>query len=174
LICLSYTVKIIVQSYTLLFEWCLRLRKSVNDNTFCFRQNYNKTSTQEFQFNWWEGKPSGSTAGMGKQQPRFYWSCSSMVIKDATPLTPLAHERNSIFKCKQQTIHDLWGPEKYNYTMIKYEATFYNRHTPAVVSYNKLIKGKALRKHSLHGKTAASVLLKMFISGNERCHTTNR
>jgi len=27
---------------------------------------------------------------------------------------PLAHERNSIFKCKQQTctLHDPWGPEK--------------------------------------------------------------
>ena len=32
---------------------------------------------------------------------------------------------------------------------------------------NKLMKGKALRKHSLHEKTAASVLLKLFISGNE-------
>ena len=31
----------------------------------------------------------------------------------------------------------------------------------------KLIKGKALRKHSLHEKTAASVLLKLFISSNE-------
>jgi len=30
---------------------------------------------------------------------------------------------------------------------------------------NKLMKGKALRKHSLHEKTAASVLLKLFISG---------
>ena len=34
----------------------------------------------------------------------------------------------------------------------------------------KLMKGKALRKHSLHEKTAASVLLKLFISGNECCH----
>jgi len=31
----------------------------------------------------------------------------------------------------------------------------------------KLMKGKALRKHSLHKKTAASVLLKPFISSNE-------
>ena len=31
----------------------------------------------------------------------------------------------------------------------------------------KLIYGKALRKHSMHEKTAASVLLKLFISGNE-------
>jgi len=36
---------------------------------------------------------------------------------------------------------------------------------------NKLMK--ALRKHSLHEKTAASVLLKLFISGNEWCHTTD-
>ena len=37
----------------------------------------------------------------------------------------------------------------------------------------KLMKGKALRKHSLHEQTAASVLLKLFISGNEWCHTTD-
>ena len=36
-----------------------------------------------------------------------------------------------------------------------------------VKEYIKLMKGKALRKHSLHEKTAASVLLKLFISGNE-------
>jgi len=35
------------------------------------------------------------------------------------------------------------------------------------------MKGKAPRKHSLQGKIAASVLLKLFISGNERCHTTD-
>jgi len=35
------------------------------------------------------------------------------------------------------------------------------------VLWFKLMKGKALRKHSLHEKTAASVLLKLFISGNE-------
>jgi len=37
----------------------------------------------------------------------------------------------------------------------------------------KLMKGKALRKHSLHEKTAASVILKLFISSNELCHTTD-
>jgi len=31
----------------------------------------------------------------------------------------------------------------------------------------KLMKGKALRKHRLHEKTAASVLLKLFIRSNE-------
>jgi len=35
------------------------------------------------------------------------------------------------------------------------------------------MKGKALGKHSLHEKTAASALLKLFISGNEWCHTTD-
>jgi len=37
----------------------------------------------------------------------------------------------------------------------------------------KLMKGKAFGKHSLHEKTAASVLLKLFIGSNEWCHTTN-
>jgi len=37
----------------------------------------------------------------------------------------------------------------------------------------KQIKGKALRKHSLNEKTAASVLLKLFISSNDWCHTTD-
>jgi len=31
----------------------------------------------------------------------------------------------------------------------------------------ELMKGKARRKQNLHGKTAASVLLKLFISGNK-------
>jgi len=39
-------------------------------------------------WNWWKGKPSGSTACTRKQQPRFYWNCSSVVMNDATPLTP--------------------------------------------------------------------------------------
>jgi len=44
-----------------------------------------------------------------------------------TTNAPLSHERNSIFKCKQHTIHDPWGPEKYNYTIMKNVATFYSR-----------------------------------------------
>ena len=42
-----------------------------------------------------------------------------------------------------------------------------------LLRYIKLMKGKALRKYSLHGKTAASVLLKLFISSNECFHTTD-
>ena len=49
-----------------------------------------------------------------------------------------------------------------------------HRHlTPAVVINIKLMKGKAFRKHSLHERTAASVLLKLFISSNEWRHTTD-
>jgi len=33
-------------------------------------------------------------------------------------------------------------------------------------------KGKSFRNHSLHGKIAASVLLKLFINGNDRCTKT--
>jgi len=42
------------------------------------------------------------------------------------------------------------------------------------MSFSKLMKGKALRKHSLRGKIAASVLLKLFISGNEGCHNKDK
>ena len=37
----------------------------------------------------------------------------------------------------------------------------------------KLMKVNALEKHILHEKKASSVLLKLFISGNEACHTTD-
>ena len=37
--------------------------------------------------------------------------------------------------------------------------------------YNNTDERKAIRKHSLLGRTAASVLSKLFISGNEICHT---
>jgi len=35
------------------------------------------------------------------------------------------------------------------------------------------MKGKTLGQQGQHEKKAASVLLKLFISGNERCHTTD-
>ena len=38
---------------------------------------------------------------------------------------------------------------------------------------NKLRNMKAPRKHSLHGKIAASVLLKLLIIENDGCHTTD-
>ena len=70
------------------------------------------------------------------------------------------------------------------YWLIKPERQIMSRKTSAgtrrlavvvvmILSKIKLMKGKALRKHSLHEQTAASVLLKLFISGNEWCHTTD-
>jgi len=45
---------------------------------------------------------------------------------------------------------------------------------PIVVCFIiKLMEGKAIGKQGLHEKIATSVLLKLFISGNERCRTTN-
>ena len=41
--------------------------------------------------NWWKGKPSGSIACTRKQQPRFYWSRSSVVVWFSGP-SKLAHE----------------------------------------------------------------------------------
>jgi len=53
--------------------------------------------------------------------------------------------------------------------MLYLRMVYYLNHGLVDVSfqYIKLMKGKALRKHSLHEKTAASVLLKLFISSNE-------
>jgi len=34
------------------------------------------------------------------------------------------------------TFHDHWGPEKYNYTMMKYGAIFYSRHTGTKTLFN--------------------------------------
>jgi len=39
--------------------------------------------------------------------------------------------------------------------------------TKVIENENKLMKGKALRKQSLHNKTESLILLKLFISGNE-------
>ena len=38
---------------------------------------------------------------------------------------------------------------------------------------SKTEEREALRKQGLNEKTTASVLLKLFISGNKRCHTTD-
>jgi len=58
--------------------------------------------------NWWKGKPSGSIACTWKRQSRFYWSCSSVVMNDATPLTPPSAWAELHFHCKQHTctLHD--------------------------------------------------------------------
>jgi len=54
------------------------------------------------------------------------------------------HEKTaaSFFKCKQHTctLHDPWGPEKYNYTMIKYGAH---------IAISKLVMQSVLRNSQL-------------------------
>ena len=55
-------------------------------------------------------------------------------------------------------------------------SSLYTRFVSQFITGNiiiKLVKGKALRKQSLYGKIAVSVLLKLFISVNKRCHTTD-
>jgi len=54
-----------------------------------------------------------------------------------------------------------------------YHYFYSEENSRGLLWYKKLMKGKALGKHSLHEKTAASVLLKLFISSNEWCHTTD-
>jgi len=44
----------------------------------------------------------------------------------------------------------------------------------AVSSFNLRRKGKFSGSIVCMGKTAASVLLKLFINGNERCHTSDK
>jgi len=62
-----------------------------------------------------------------KQQPRFYWIRSSVIMTDTTPLTPPNAWVELYFKkSKRHTIHDPGGPEKYNYTMMKYGRHFTN------------------------------------------------
>jgi len=53
------------------------------------------------------------------------------------------------------------------------EKFYHNDQAEEYVYYNKTEERVALRKQCLNEKTAASVLLKLFISGNERCHTTD-
>jgi len=78
----------------------------------------NHTTTMVTLLTWWKGKPSGSR-----------WNNSSHGFIEVVYQCkwrmphhwhPVEHERNSIFKFKQQTLHESWGPETYNFTMVKY------------------------------------------------------
>jgi len=51
---------------------------------------------------------------------------------------PLAHERNSIFKCKQHIFHDPCGSDKYDYTMMKHGRHFTTATQALNTSYSKL------------------------------------
>ena len=54
---------------------------------------------------------------MGKtNESVYYLSCSYVVMKDVTPLTPQALDRDSIFKRKQHTTYDPRRPDTFNFT----------------------------------------------------------
>ena len=71
---------------------------------FCL---YISTCSTSVKYNLTENRECPQVTQTSWKKPRFYWSCSWMVMKDATPLTPLEHERNSISKSKriQSMIH---------------------------------------------------------------------
>jgi len=64
----------------------------------------------------------------------------------------------------------------YMYVYVVEQVNEHDRNTTSLCTYAlktitiKLMKGKAPRKHE---KIAASILLKLFISGYGRCHTTD-
>ena len=55
----------------------------------------------------------------------------------------------------------------YAKTFIMFQNGMYATLFRIVIFLIKLMKGKAIRKHSMHEQTAASVLLKLFINSNE-------
>ena len=77
--------------------------------------------------------------------------------------------------CRQYRNISKWHGTNSDYISSICKGTCPDQTEGFIFSYNiranifqvKLMKGKALRKHSLHKKTAASVLLKLFISSNE-------
>jgi len=70
-------------------------------------------------------------------------------------------EHNTAVGCYYSTCWVLksWWEHQHNYASLPRVFTCWHAS-----SWIKLMKGKALRKHNLHEKTAASVLLKPFIS----------
>jgi len=63
------------------------------------------------------GTPRGNIDCTENITASVFRSCSMTVMTDATPLTPLAHEQNFIFNCRQHTIHDPRETEN-NYTIL--------------------------------------------------------
>jgi len=61
-------------------------------------------------------------------------SYSSVVMEDATPLTPSSAWAELFFKCKQHTIHDPWGPENYNFLDILTKHTNWVQQNSMILS----------------------------------------
>jgi len=77
-------------AYTLVTNVLISTCRNMYKHNKGLQRNYTIMTNKDFKINWWKGKPSGSIACTRKQKLRFYWSCSSIVMNDATPLTPLA------------------------------------------------------------------------------------
>jgi len=68
------------------------MNRNADENYINGQRNYQisiaSVEEKKYTLNWWKGQPSGSIACTRNQQPRVYWSCASVVMNDATPLTP--------------------------------------------------------------------------------------
>ena len=85
-----------------------------------FRNNEGFAEIVQFSYNIWNKRNySGSSVCKGQWQSRFYWSCLSMVMKDAKPMTHLcAWAKLTFFFVKQQTINDHRGRVQCNYVFL--------------------------------------------------------
>jgi len=75
LACRWVSVVVVIHSLIpyLLEDWSICLSPLMRLLRWC-------SSSLQIELNWWKGKPSGSIACTRKQQPRFYWSRSSVVM----------------------------------------------------------------------------------------------
>ena len=92
----------------------------------CCLREYYKTLNK---LKWWKGEPSGSITCTRKQQPWFYWSCSSIVMNNATPFAPLAHEGTPLWNVNNVQVHSIIPVYQTNITTQWCSTGFYSRHT---------------------------------------------
>ena len=101
---------------------CLCLRKQQITNWCC---------CMYVKFNWSKESPQKPYPAW-ENSNQFYWSCSSVVMNDDTPLTTPSAWAELYFQSKQHIINDPWRPEKKitsQWCSSKYGATFYSHHT---------------------------------------------
>jgi len=68
------------------------------------------------------GKPSWSIVCTRKQQPRFYWNCSPVVMNDATPLTPpSAWEKLSLSNVNNIHVHSMIPENQKTFVVVLFE-----------------------------------------------------
>ena len=69
------TCRLVGYLVLLLFKRCLKAKMPWHPRKWLCPSDYRRLREL---LNWCKGKPSGSIACTRKQQPRFYWSCSSV------------------------------------------------------------------------------------------------